>query len=259
MSGKKLETLQFPILSEIPGVQHAVFTRHGGRSRDAFKSLNLSFDVGDDPVAVLENRRIVSDYLKGGVLAFANQVHGTETLVIKNVSPADRGTAFFTAGTGDALITDIPDVFLVIQTADCQSVMMADPKKRVVANAHVGWRGNTRNIIGRTIQEMKHTFGSDPSDVRAAIGPSLGPCCAEFINYKAEFPPAFWRYGDNKKRFDLWAVSFCQLAAAGVMKENIAVSRLCTKCHNTRFFSYRARHVTGRFASAIALRRDPKS
>jgi YfiH family protein len=256
-SGNKLEPIRFQNLSEISGVQHAVFTRHGGHSQGFYKSLNLSLDVGDDPAAVSKNRRIVSEYLGGGVLAFADQIHGNEILIIEDVPLRNRETAFFHAGTGDALITDIPDVFLVIQTADCQSVMMVDPKKKVVANAHVGWRGNIQNIIGRTIREMKYVFGSDPSDLKAAIGPSLGPCCAEFINYKAEFTPALWRYGDTRNRFDLWAVSLHQLAAAGVMKENIVLSRVCTKCHSDRFFSYRARHVTGRFASAIALRKDP--
>ncbi len=251
---EKLKTIQFPNLSGIPSVQHAVFTRHGGCSQGPFKSLNLSLGVGDDDLAVSENRKIVSRHLGAHVLALAHQVHGKDVLIIEKAPLPERGPVFFDAGTGDALITDIPGVFLVIQTADCQSVMMVDPKKNVVANAHVGWRGNTHNIIGRTICEMKHRFGSDPSDLRVAIGPSLGPCCAEFINFKAEIPPAFWRYKDDKNRFDLWAVSSYQLAAAGVMKANIFVSRVCTKCHAARFFSYRAQHVTGRFASAIALR-----
>ncbi len=250
-----MKTIQYPNLLKIPGVQHAVFTRHGGCSQGPFQGLNTSFGVGDDHVAVLENRKLVSSCLKTGVLAFANQVHGTDILTIEDEPLAGRDPPFYTAGTGDALITDVPDVFLVIQTADCQSVMMVDPQKKVVANAHVGWRGNTHNIIGLTICEMKNRFGSDPSDLRAAVGPSLGPCCAEFVNFKEEIPPAFWRFKDDRNRFDLWAVSAHQLAASGVMRENIFVSRVCTKCHSDRFFSYRAQRVTGRFASAIALRR----
>ena len=249
-----MKTIQFPNLSEISGVQHAVFTRHGGCSQGPFKSLNLSLGVGDDALAVSENRKLVSRHLGARVLVFAHQVHGKDMLIIEKAPLPEQGPVFFDAGTGDALITDIPGVFLVIQTADCQSVMMVDPRKKVVANVHVGWRGNTQNIIGRTMGRMQQRFGSDPSDVRVAIGPSLGPCCAEFKNFKTEFPSAFWRFRDDENRFDLWAVSSQQLEAVGVKKENISVSSVCTKCRSDLFFSYRAQHITGRFASVIALR-----
>ena len=251
-----MKTIQFPNLLKISSVQHAVFTRHGGYSQGSFKSLNLSFGVGDDKVAVLKNRKLVSEYLKAGVLAFANQVHDKKILTIEDVPLTGQEPVFFNAGTGDALITNIPGVFLIIQTADCQAVMMVDPKKNVVANVHVGWQGNIQDIIGETIGEMTHRFGCNPADVKVGIGPSLGPCCAEFINYRTEIPEAFWCYKDDDNHIDLWAISSHQLAAAGVMKENLFVSRVCTKCHADTFFSYRAQHATGRFTSAIALRRN---
>ncbi|MCG6911740.1 MAG: peptidoglycan editing factor PgeF [Deltaproteobacteria bacterium] len=256
-SRENLETLQFPMLSEISHVQHAVFTRNGGFSKAPFDSLNVGFSVGDRDDVVSKNREAVAEYLRAGRLAFAGQVHGSDILVIEDVPGHGVNPPFFHAGTGDAMMTDLPGVYLVIQTADCQAVMLVDPQKNVVANAHVGWRGNTQNILGRTVGEMQRRFGSDPSDVRAAVGPSLGPCCAEFVNYRTEFPREFWRYRDDRDRFDLWAVSFDQLAAAGLPRENIWLSRVCTKCHDARFFSYRAHGVTGRFASAIGLRQDP--
>jgi purine-nucleoside/S-methyl-5'-thioadenosine phosphorylase / adenosine deaminase len=249
-----MQILEFPNISGISHVQHAVFTRHGGCSRGPYDSLNLSFGVGDEHAAVLENRRLVSRYLKAAVLVFANQVHGKKILVVEEAPLPGHNPVFLSAGTGDALITNLSGLFLVIQTADCQSVMLADSRKQVVANVHVGWRGNAQNIIGLTVGEMKHRFGCNPSDLQVAVGPSLGPCCAEFVNYKSEIPDAFWRYKDSDDRFDLWAVSSQQLAAAGVLETNTFFSKVCTKCHVDRFFSYRAQHVTGRFASAIALR-----
>jgi len=251
-----MKVITFPNITSISSVQHAVFSRHGGYSQDPYKSLNLSFGVGDENDLVLKNRRIVSSYFNTDVLVFVNQVHGNNVLTIDGVSLTGKKSAFVDAGTADALVTNIPGVCLVIQTADCQSVMMIDPQKNVIANAHVGWRGSVQNIIARTIGEMEEKFDCRPSDLKVGIGPSLGPCCAEFVNYRLEIPKNFWRYKDDKHRFDFWTISSQQVADAGVLKENLFVSNVCTKCHTKRFFSYRAQQVTGRFASAIALRRN---
>ena len=82
----------------------------------------------------------------------------------------------------------------------------------------------------------------------------LGPCCAEFVNYRQEFPETMWHYKDNRHRFDLWHISSDQLQAAGISKANLYISKICTKCRTDLFFSYRAQTVTGRFASVIGLR-----
>ncbi len=98
------------------------------------------------------------------------------------------------AESGDAMITDAPGQSLVIQTADCQAVLIYDPVRKAVANIHSGWRGSIQNIIGLTVQAMIKEFDSDPKNLLAGIGPSLGPCCAEFIHYRTEIPKAFWSY-----------------------------------------------------------------
>jgi len=250
----RMQTVRFPNMTAIESVQHAVFTRHGGCSQGPYNSLNVSRHIGDHQAAVSENRRIVADYLKAGVLAVADQVHGNRVIVLDSIPRSPENPHYFAAGRGDALVTNIPGVFLVIQTADCQAVMMVDPRKKVIANVHVGWRGNVHNIIGVTVTTMRERFGCQPSDLRAGIGPSLGPCCAEFVNYRKEFPEALWQYKDDLNRIDLWKTSSDQLWAAGVDKENIFVSGICTKCRADRFFSFRAQRVTGRFSSAIALR-----
>jgi len=155
---------------------------------------------------------------------------------------------------GDALVTNIPKKFLVVQVADCQSILMHDPVRQVVANVHSGWRGSINNIIGRTINAMENNFGCISSDVIAGIGPSLGPCCAEFVNYEKEIPKVYWKYKDDRDHFDFWSVSCDQLCEAGVLIENVDISRLCTKCDTDRFFSFRGEGTTGRFATIIGLK-----
>ena len=90
-------------------------------------------------------------------------------------------------------------------------------------------------------------------NILAGIGPSLGPCCGEFVNYRKELPEGFWKYGDDANRFDFWAVSRDQLTASGVREKNIHLSRLCTKCRTDLFFSYRGEGTTGRFMAVIGL------
>jgi YfiH family protein len=155
---------------------------------------------------------------------------------------------------GDAMISDCPGDYLCIQVADCQPVILYDSDQHVIANIHVGWRGSVKNIIGHTITQMINQYGSHPDAIHAAIGPSLGPCCAEFVNYRSELPPAFWAYCDSRDHFDFWSISRMQLQQSGVLPEHIELSRICTRCRTQDFYSYRAEGRTGRFAALIGLR-----
>jgi len=154
----------------------------------------------------------------------------------------------------DAMITDIKKRSLVIQVADCQSILMYDPVRQVIANVHSGWRGSIKNIIGRTISVMEKEFDSKPGNIVTGITPSLGPCCSEFVNYKDEIPENFWKYKDGSDYFDFWAISVNQLCDAGVLKKNIYLSEICTRCNTDLFFSFRGEGTTGRFAAVIGLR-----
>jgi hypothetical protein len=122
-----------------------------------------------------------------------------------------------------------------------------------VANIHSGWRGSIPNIIGLTIQTMIKEFDSDPKNLLTGIGPSLGPCCAEFIHYRTEIPKAFWSYKNRKDCFDFWAISKDQLTEAGIPSNHIVSSNLCTRCRTDLFFSYRKERLTGRFATVIGI------
>lgn len=233
-------------------INHGIFTRHGGGGDGSFQGLNAC--AGDDIDRVRANHHMIARLCGGGDLFFLKQVHGCGIAVIKGRDsglskiPLDGGL------TGDAVITDIPGLNLVIQVADCQAVLMYDPIRKVVANVHSGWRGSIQNIIGAVITRMQKGFGTVPGDIIAGIGPSLGPCCAEFVNYRSEIPESLWKYSDGRDHFDFWSISYDQLCDAGVLNENIRISNMCTKCNPDLFFSYRRTRTTRRFAAVIGLK-----
>ena len=268
---------QFPKLLVFSNIQHGIFTRNNGTSTGSYSSLNVSFGVGDDRSRVLQNRKIISRSLGGDEFVFIDQVHGTGVLIFTKdnesgnpysidslsehefteIGKGSGGVYESESGRpliGDAIVTNMPDKNLVVQVADCQSVLMYEPVRQVVANVHAGWRGSINNIIGRTIKVMEQNFGCYPRDIVAGISPSLGPCCAEFINYRKEIPAAFWPYKDDRDHFDFWSVSRDQLCDAGVIDQNIDLGRICTKCDIDNFFSFRGEGTTGRFAAVIGMK-----
>ncbi len=245
---------QFPKLAALSDVQHAVFTRHCGYSSEPFQSLNVSFGVGDVPSNVHQNLSVVSKCMDAEDLVSANQVHGTEVLIFSENSVDGLSENLTPPFVGDALVTDISKKNLVVKVADCQSVLLYDPDRQVVANVHCGWRGSIKNIIGHTIKVMEKQFTCHSDNIVAGIGPSLGPCCAEFINYKSEIPAELWGYKEGSNHFDFWSLSRDQLCDAGVLSENIDLSEICTQCNTERFFSFRGEGTTGRFAVAIGLK-----
>jgi polyphenol oxidase len=269
--------LAFPKLSGLSGILHGVFTRKNGKSKGPFQSLNVSFGVGDNDQTVLENRKIISRCFNGNDLVFLDQVHGTRIIAYSNehhfYKVLDTKDCFIDEYSetlsdqtdiygiesehrfeADAIVTDIPGKLLVIQVADCQSVLIYDPVQKVAANVHSGWRGSINNIIGCTLKVMENSFGCRTRDIVAGIGPSLGPCCAEFVNYKNEIPEPFWKYKNDNNYFDFWSISRDQLCEAGVLLENVDLSQMCTKCDLERFFSYRGEGTTGRFAALIGIK-----
>lgn len=157
----------------------------------------------------------------------------------------------------DAFITRQPGVGLVIQHADCQAVLLYDRGQAAIGAIHSGWRGSVANIIGTTIAAMTTAFGTNPRDIEAVISPSLGPCCAEFVNYAMELPVAFHAHMDDARHFNFWEISRQQLLAFGVPGRSITLPEVCTSC-SADYFSYRRAcrendGVTGRNCSAIAL------
>ena len=244
---------KFAALNRFPGLTHAIACRSGGVSQPPFDGMNMSQMVGDDQGAVAANRKWLHQATGGGVHVYTRQNHGTSIRVITR-KDVDRGEPIQTIPSpADALITDVPGIRLLIQTADCQAVMLYDPNKRVVANVHCGWRGSVANIVGQTVEQMVREFGCNPGQMTAGIGPSLGPCCAEFINFENEIPREWWPFRVGRHHFDFWRISRKQLAAAGLLDDHVHASGICTRCNPHLFFSYRQSHQTGRFATLIGL------
>jgi YfiH family protein len=244
--------LQFPSLEAYPELFHAVFTRWGGFSEPPFDSLNMSMGLGDDPRRVTKNRGRIVQCAGGGEPVFMHQVHGDGVWILK-AGRGETGSKRRETPRADAAATDVPGKLLVVQAADCQPVFLYHPERRVIAIIHSGWRGSIANITGRTVRILIDAFDCRPENVIAGIGPSLGPCCAEFRNYIKEIPPAFWRYKDSGCHFDFWSLTQDQLCEAGLSEDQVHVSGLCTRCRTDLFFSYREKTPTGRFAAVIGL------
>ena len=237
----------FPGLA-LPFLQHGIFTRQGGVSPAPFDSLNVGLTVGDPLPHVGENRRRIKQALGFEKMVAARQVHGTKVSVVEKPPAAD-----LEIDGCDVLLTDVAGIGLMIQQADCQAILLADPVRRAIAAVHCGWRGSAANIVEAAVLTMRQAFGSRPVDLLAAISPALGPCCAEFRHYRSELPPALHAYQSKPGYFDFWAISRAQLQALGLQPDRIEIAGRCTVCHG-EFFSYRRDKITGRHASVIGIR-----
>jgi hypothetical protein len=244
---------RFQGLNRFSGVRHGIFTRHGGCSTGPFESLNVGLSVGDEPPHVERNRALIAGAVGAETLFAARQVHGREVAVVERDDVVSADLRQICVPTADALITAVKGVALLIQVADCQPILLYDPVQNVIANVHSGWRGSVQNIVGRTIETMTERFGCLPPDIIAGVGPSLGPCCAEFIHYRREIPQHLWSYKNSRDYFDFRAMTRDQLKNAGVRDDHISIADICTRCRTDLFYSYRKAHTTGRFASVILL------
>ena len=238
-----LRLYRFEGLKRIRSLSHAITTRQGGVSKKPFDYLNLGMGQ-DDEASVNANLELLQAVMDLPKMVWARQVHGTRIVAVD-------GTESGPVENADGLATDRPGVGLLIQQADCQAVILAAPGK-AVANLHVGWRGNVANMPGAGVQFMRQRYGLAPHELRAAVSPSLGPCCAQFINHASELGPGFTPYQSRPDYFNLWKVTVDQLVRAGIKRERIEVAGLCTKCRQ-EFYSYRREKLTGRFGTLIAL------
>ncbi len=240
-------------------------TRGGGVSKPPYDQLNLGLHVGDDPGAVLENRRRLAAALGVEVPAFvfAQQVHGGEVRVV-GTGDCARGALRFADALSDtdALITRDAGVVLAVMHADCVPVVLFDPHIPAVGVVHAGWGGAVHHVARRAVVAMRTQFGSDPATLLAGIGPSIGPASYEVgievaERVQAEFPDVdLIRPRDDGRKYllDLWRAAAVDLMGAGVPRENIEVAGLDTFQLHSRFFSHRRRQPTGRCLTFAMLR-----
>ena len=137
-------------------------------------------------------------------------------------------------GSGDALLENAPGAVVAVKTADCIPILLVDQRSRAVAAVHAGWRGTVARIAISAVAAMRGSFGSDPRDLHAAIGPGIGQCCYEVG------PEVAARFGEpGRAHIDLAEANRRQLIEAGVTGRRIYASSLCTMCRPEEFHSFR--------------------
>ena len=297
----KLTILRAHHLSQIPWLLHGFSTRVGGSTRVYGKGdLNLGFTKDDIQAAVERNRAAFLRELGAGgdsrprlssrakldrtlwPLITLRQIHSDIIRCVDSIPASDHPLS------GDGLITATPGLLLAIQTADCLPVILVDARRHAVGVFHAGWRGTLQRIVEKGIGEMHRCFGTNPRDLKAAIGPGIHGCCYEVgeevrIKFESQFEygasifrevkdsdPVREKYpllfltarapghGDLPKKIflDLVEANRQQLLAAGVPKKNIEASPLCTSCHPELLFSYRAeKGKTGRMIAVAGIRK----
>lgn len=239
-------------------ITQAVFTRQGGVSPAPWESLNVGGSVGDDLQHVRENR-IRSFEALGRVPESIHdvwQVHSVDVVYAKEPRRMDEEYPH----KADIILTDNPDLTLFMRFADCTPILLYDPLKRVVGIVHSGWLGTVRGAARVAVEAMQARFGSNPADLLAAIGPSIGPDHYEVGDdviaqvrgvFNEDAPSLFEQHGE-RMHFNLWAANRLLLEKAGV--NQIEISEICTACNPMDWFSHRGeKGKTGRFGAMIAL------
>lgn len=243
------------------GVVHGFTTRLGGVSEGIYASLDLGTNRGDDPNRVRENYRRVCQALEVDVrkLVFSSQVHGD---VIRKVTLEDKGKGLDRAVDYDAdgLVTDVPGLTLVVFGADCLTVLLCDPGKKVAAAVHAGWRGTALGIVARAAKAMVQDYGCREENILAAIGPGISKCCFET---GPEVPEAMKRAlgeealdyirpeSPGKYKVDLKGLNTLWLKRSGIVATNIDISSECTLCAPETYWSHR--YTKGERGSQAAL------
>jgi YfiH family protein len=252
---------QFAAFTNLPGVEHGIFARHGGVSPVPFSSLNMAVSTGDARENVRLNRERAIRALGRDPASVADlwQVHSADVVV----ADAPRGGREH-LGKADALVTDRPQVTLFLRFADCVPILLYDPRRKVVGLVHAGWKGTLLKAPAQAVSVMVRRYGCRAADIWAGIGPSIGPCHYEVgpevtALVRQAFPEAdeLLLPVNDRWHLDLWAANARALREAGVEAAQIEIGRLCTACRPDEFYSHRAEGgKTGRFGALIGLRAD---
>lgn len=237
---------------------HGIFTRQGGVSKSQWTSLNVGGSNGDDAAAVTENhqRMYRAADVDGGNAVTTWLVHSVYTVVVEQ--PPNGNQRLHKA---DAMITRLPGVPLVMRFADCVPILLYDPATPAIGLGHAGWRGTVCGMAGKMVEAMRSSFGSNPDDIEAVIGPAISQ-----RNYQVGeevVSAAQSQYGDDSdliladptdgsSYLDLWLANQMDLQSKGVGK--IKILGICTFDNVADFYSHRAENgQTGRFGVVISL------
>ncbi len=255
----------FPSEAPFDKIVAAFTTRRLAKDDSSSGNLNTGLHTGDDPINVLENRRLIFDELGLDRDSFtaAQQVHGDNVCRV-TAEHLGRGALSYDDAipATDALVTDVPGVPVGVFTADCVPLFLYDPERMAVGIVHAGWRSAGLSIARKTVERMREEFGSNPAVMWAAFGPSIGPCCYEvgrdvYEQFSVEFhyaPSLFRKTAQEKWHLDLWLANRRQLEDCGMSGERIINPEICSACNSHEYFSAR-RHGpgVGRTLSVIAI------
>lgn len=244
METEKNGTLEY-IRAENISVPHGFTTRLGGVSTGVNDSLNLALNQNDRLENVETNLHILASALgfDEEKLVMTRQIHSD---IVRVVTEKDHlGLCHRDYPACDGLVTRAPGVALLVFTADCTPLLLYDPVTGAVGAAHAGWRGTVKAIGAKCVEAMVQAFGTNPRDIRAAIGPNIAQCHFEtdgdvpeavLAAFGEEAAPFIEKRG-KKYHIDLKAINALALRRAGV--ERIDISDECTYCQPERFWSHR--------------------
>ncbi len=263
---KGVEYLVYPLIEKSNIVNHGFSTRLGGVSEGVCSTMNLSFARGDREEAVQENFRRMAAAL--GVrmqdMVFSKQTHTTNVRV---VTEEDRGKGIVKPldyEDVDGLVTNVPGLCLTTFYADCVPLFFVDPVHKAVGLSHSGWRGTVGRIGEETVRTMTSEYGTNPGDVIAVVGPSICQDCYEVSEdvidrFRANFEKQYWedlfyKKENGKFQLNLWKANEIIFQEAGIKKENMAITNVCTCCNPEVFFSHRAsKGKRGNLAAFLAI------
>ena len=197
---------------------------------------SINYDLTHNEVRKAE-KRILSRItgVENPKIIMLDQVHGNRILHVVNIPSKDLPSS----GEADGLITPIKGLVLVIRTADCVPVFLYDPVSEVLAAAHSGWKGTMLNIAGKCVRDMVYIYGSNPSEIRAYILPSIGPESYEVSDDVACHFPEHTIKSDEKLYVNLWGAVEGSLEKAGISRKNMFNTQICNRKNHTGFFSHR--------------------
>jgi YfiH family protein len=257
---------------KFPQLKAGFSSRLGGSSVAPFESLNCGLHVADSDKAVIFNRERIAEVVGLPIDSwiYAEQVHGCE---VERVTQEDMGKGIRSRETAiqakDAFVTQSPNVCLAALFADCVPLYFYDPVHQAIGLAHAGWKGTVQQIAAVTLSVMQQDYGSEPHQVFAAIGPSIGLCCfevnevvmnkvwelfgREWLGDKPDKP--LYQVKENGKfMVNLQEINRQIMIKAGILPSHIEVTQLCTSCHTDLFFSHRKENGnTGRMVAWIGL------
>lgn len=238
--------LRFTNWNALP-VKHAFSTRIGGVSRKEFAAMNLGFNRGDEDDAVAENYRRFAEAVKVPLMQLTAGAQD-HNIHVRRVTMENAGVGVWKAAdmeSIDGLVTDVPELPLIIYCSDCVPLYFYDPEHHAIGISHAGWRGTVNGMAKATIEKMQAEFNTDPAVLLAAIGPSIGPesfevdlpCAEEFL----ALPEHDFVVDDGNGKFhvDLWECNRRFMLQSGMKPENITVGGVCSVKESDLIFSHR--------------------